>query len=1131
MIKIKPMVSGSKMLDTIGVFIQRKYSQWFRLFCWVVLFVFISNTIGADVARAWSTAEEQQQSIILPPPGTLIPDSPSLSLPTLKAISIDPNDPFKLDFVLDTADQGQSPKFDQGQINLLIKYFLSFLTIPEKDLWVNLSPYEKDRIITPEFETTNAGRDMLVQDYILKQLASSLTYPDHKLGKAFWKKVFNRVKAEYGSSDIPVNNFNKVWVVPDKAVVYEENGSAFISESRLKVLVEEDYLSLEKNGNKLKTSASRMQKVDRLSSEITREIILPELKREVNEGKYFAPLRQMYQSLILAIWLKKKYKEHLINKVYVNQKKTSGIALEQKQIKERVYAQYLKALKKGVYNFIREDYDEKLQQSIPRKYFSGGFSFADAAMHVTFLPATGLDKMRDLIGAFKKGLYRFTVALNPLGNTKAELISLAANPAMFANPAIPQNPKQAKEQYDAAVARYKGEKWLNLRAKIAAFKEKKQKLYELKAEIDAAAAQADEDYNTLDGKINAAPAGADTSVLETALNAIQEQIQNLRLMKAAVQSDWLSRYGKTVLIVLTIMSTLSGGFMAHAGDSHKVPDSFNPQMHFQDSGYSHTQGLQPANVPPGAGQEPYVFFNTVAPVLMEDQVVAKNIGIVEGLDPNKREYEAGETICFIRDPELTMKVTAPSHLTVKGEQLVINGMNVGKGSVLFNYYDNQRMRLNLSVPPNVNSFTKVKMTVDGNLVGNVTDVLWDLNPQQKDAHVSLIANVASPIPLGKEVVLKASFFPPEDSDKKLNSIVGESQTITQVGESTQYVLRSPADGMVQFLVYEGQKVTSGQVVALVGFKDPDGNYLVEPFAVRAPSNGYVTKLSKYESNSFLRNDELLRIGTGTVLVGGDVNQSNRLLLLPKDLKISIGDPVVIETPTGLRLAGKISVINPLPHSSTVELGGYQAVQVMAFDQHNILQSNLPVRVILPNDDQKIYLATVLAENSSRSAVGVGPLPSQVLDKSGAISSGQTSANNFALQADIQAINLSDVERLVSRNRIGIGTEAIKVLEKKEAERFPKASRFSLTGGVWMTGEGKLAFSGGLKGTINNMVSGGVQSGNAIGAAVPIVYQLAGNIIDVVSGKVNKQEALAIQMTQIAVHHMETQVYHQVKESQ
>ena len=56
----------------------------------------------------------------------------------------------------------------------LVKYFLAALTIPEKDLWVNLSPYEKDRVITDEFGSTEMGRDLLAQDYMLKQLTSSL---------------------------------------------------------------------------------------------------------------------------------------------------------------------------------------------------------------------------------------------------------------------------------------------------------------------------------------------------------------------------------------------------------------------------------------------------------------------------------------------------------------------------------------------------------------------------------------------------------------------------------------------------------------------------------------------------------------------------------------------------------------------------------------------------------------------------------------------------------------------------------------------------------------------------------------------------------------------------------------------
>jgi len=387
----------------------------FKTISIIILIAFISNVIGEDAARAWSVAEPA--NIVMPPAGMLLPSSSAYSLPTLKAISINPKDPFKIDFVVDTANQSLSQPEGQEQVNLLIKYFLGFLTIPEEELWVNLSPYEKDRIITPDFETTNAGRDMLAQDYILKQLASSLTYPDHELGKQFWKTIYNRARAQYGRTDIPINTFSKVWVVPDKANVYEENGSAFIGDSRLKVLTEVDYLSLQKHQQPPK------EDINALSSQITRQIIIPELEREVNEGKYFAPLRQMYNSLILAIWFKERFKENLIGQVYVNQKKTGGITVAEKRIKEKIYALYLKAFKKGVYNYIKEEPDIMTGETIPRKYFSGGFSLQGTRARMQYHLANALNHMRKKISVLK--LSSLTLELMPQGGvTKAELWAL-----------------------------------------------------------------------------------------------------------------------------------------------------------------------------------------------------------------------------------------------------------------------------------------------------------------------------------------------------------------------------------------------------------------------------------------------------------------------------------------------------------------------------------------------------------------------------------------------------------------------------------------------------------------------------------------------------------------------------------
>ena len=68
---------------------------------------------------------------------------------------------------------------------------------------------------------------------ILKHITASLIYPESHLGKAFWQKVYAQAQAKYGTTQIPVNTFNQVWIVPEKAVVYENGGMAFVLEEHL----------------------------------------------------------------------------------------------------------------------------------------------------------------------------------------------------------------------------------------------------------------------------------------------------------------------------------------------------------------------------------------------------------------------------------------------------------------------------------------------------------------------------------------------------------------------------------------------------------------------------------------------------------------------------------------------------------------------------------------------------------------------------------------------------------------------------------------------------------------------------------------------------------------------------------
>ena len=126
----------------------------------ILAFVFILN--------GFAIGQVQADELLLPKPGIMLKLSPAFNPPILKGIKVYPDNPFKFDFVLSQGDS--TPSTAKEEAAKLIKYFMAALTTPEKDLWVNLSPYEKDRIIPESFGQTEMGRDLLAQDYLLKQI-------------------------------------------------------------------------------------------------------------------------------------------------------------------------------------------------------------------------------------------------------------------------------------------------------------------------------------------------------------------------------------------------------------------------------------------------------------------------------------------------------------------------------------------------------------------------------------------------------------------------------------------------------------------------------------------------------------------------------------------------------------------------------------------------------------------------------------------------------------------------------------------------------------------------------------------------------------------------------------------------
>ena len=169
---------------------------------------FIVSTLSPSLSAYAQTLPFN--TLQLPPAGTMVSVSDPFAPALIRGVTVHPDNPLQFNFIVDTGDAALTETSLREEATRLIKYFLATITIPEDDLWVNLSPQEKDRVIPEQFGVTEMGRDLLAQDYLLKQLTASLLYPEKRLSQSFWQKVRSQAKAQFGTEDIPMDAVHKV---------------------------------------------------------------------------------------------------------------------------------------------------------------------------------------------------------------------------------------------------------------------------------------------------------------------------------------------------------------------------------------------------------------------------------------------------------------------------------------------------------------------------------------------------------------------------------------------------------------------------------------------------------------------------------------------------------------------------------------------------------------------------------------------------------------------------------------------------------------------------------------------------------------------------------------------------------
>lgn len=310
---------------------------------------------------------------------TLTPQALNFNPPTLKYLSVNSANPYNyFNFLL---DKGSKPALANSGAGLeqearkLIHYFFIGLTLPESALWVNLRPDEPGRITSLELAQTDMGKLLLEQDLRLKKDVAQYLNPKHPTGKKFWEELYSQAELLLGKGKLKktaITTSNRVWIVPDEAVVMETEDGALVTQAKLKVLLESEYLSLKaKSWNKeVEVQIQNKDQLKNLAEALMKSIIIPEISKEVNSGKNYAPLRQIYHSLILAQWFKRKNsRTHEPTNPYVqaiDQGWLKGLESEFPWSKDAIWQEYLASFQKGEYQL-----KEKLA-GLNRMYTSGG---------------------------------------------------------------------------------------------------------------------------------------------------------------------------------------------------------------------------------------------------------------------------------------------------------------------------------------------------------------------------------------------------------------------------------------------------------------------------------------------------------------------------------------------------------------------------------------------------------------------------------------------------------------------------------------------------------------------------------------------------------------------------------------
>ncbi len=264
-------------------------------------------------------------------------------------------------------DERASPPDAAELTARLGRYFNTFLVVSGEHLNVNLSPFEEFCGVPPLLRGTELGRDLLAQDFLLKEYTALLLHPDTDTGSVFWNLLEKKIDEEFEAC-------MRVWITPGRASIRETatdaGGRATIEGLGLDVYCEEDYAVLRAADIVAPANPSH-----RALTDAFRTRVLPHIENEVRLGNRFSRLRQIHSAQILAEWLRKKMGDALSRFDFVDSNDPERFGLvtcppSEQDVRER----YLSSFREGVWRWTRTEFADAQTKS--RVYIAGGIMAA-----------------------------------------------------------------------------------------------------------------------------------------------------------------------------------------------------------------------------------------------------------------------------------------------------------------------------------------------------------------------------------------------------------------------------------------------------------------------------------------------------------------------------------------------------------------------------------------------------------------------------------------------------------------------------------------------------------------------------------------------------------------------------------